>query len=63
MEYRFDLRKDGLLGAVVGSVAGLLISQWLLRLYVPSIESALVAPARFGFIFLVGRQGLEPRTS
>ncbi len=35
--------------------ANLLISQWLLRLYVPSIESALVAPALFGFIFLVGR--------
>lgn len=42
-------------GGLALNFANLLISQWLLRLYVPSLDGALVPPALFGFIFLVGR--------
>jgi len=43
------------MGGLALNFANLLISQWLLRLYVPSLDGALVPPALFSLIFLVGR--------
>jgi GPH family glycoside/pentoside/hexuronide:cation symporter len=42
-------------GGLALNFANLLISQWLLRLYVPSENRALVAPFLFSLIFLTGR--------
>jgi GPH family glycoside/pentoside/hexuronide:cation symporter len=42
-------------GGLALNFANLLISQWLLRLYVPDQVNALVAPALFSLIFLIGR--------
>lgn len=42
-------------GGLALNFANLLISQWLLRLYVPSKTAALVSPALFSLIFLLGR--------
>ncbi len=43
------------MGGLALNYANLLISQWLLRLYVPSLDGALVPAALFSVIFLVGR--------
>lgn len=42
-------------GGLALNFANLLISQWLLRLYAPDKERALVAPAFFALAFLAGR--------
>ena len=42
-------------GGLALNFANLLISQWLLRLYVPTLSGALVPPILFSIIFLVGR--------
>ncbi|MBN2051718.1 MAG: MFS transporter [Spirochaetales bacterium] len=42
-------------GGLALNFANLLISQWLLRLYAPTLSGALVPPVLFSIIFLVGR--------
>ena len=42
-------------GGLALNFANLLISQWLLRLYVPSLDGALVPVGLFSIIFLAGR--------
>ncbi|HDP79450.1 MAG TPA: MFS transporter, partial [Spirochaetes bacterium] len=42
-------------GGLALNFINMLISQWLLRLYVPDLDGALVAPALFSAIFIIGR--------
>ena len=42
-------------GGLALNFINLLISQWLLRLYVPSLSGALVPPVLFSAIFILGR--------
>ena len=51
----FGVKLSYAAGGLALNFANLLISQWLLRLYAPSLSGALVAPALFSVIFLVGR--------
>ena len=43
------------MGGMALNLANLVISQWLLKLYVPSKDTALVAVTLFSIIFLIGR--------
>jgi len=42
-------------GGFALNLANLAISQWLMKLYVPSKELALISPVLFSLIFLIGR--------
>ena len=42
-------------GGLAMNLSNLVISQWLLKLYVPSKELALISPVLFSIIFLLGR--------
>lgn len=42
-------------GGFALNLANLAISQWLMKLYVPSIKTALISPVLFSLIFLLGR--------
>jgi len=43
------------MGGMALNLANLVISQWLMKLYVPSKDTALVAVTLFSIIFLIGR--------
>lgn len=43
------------MGGFALNIANLAISQWLMKLYVPSLDTALISPFLFSLIFLLGR--------
>ena len=51
----FGKRLSYSMGGMALNLANLVISQWLLKLYVPSKDTALVAVTLFSLIFLIGR--------
>jgi GPH family glycoside/pentoside/hexuronide:cation symporter len=54
-QLRFGTKLSYAMGGMALNLANLVISQWLLKLYVPSRDSALVAGALFAGIFFTGR--------
>jgi GPH family glycoside/pentoside/hexuronide:cation symporter len=51
----FGTKLSYAMGGMALNLANLVISQWLLKLYVPSKDAALVSAALFSLIFLIGR--------
>jgi len=54
-QLRFGTKLSYAMGGMALNLANLVISQWLMKLYVPSRDSALVAGALFAGIFFSGR--------